>query len=681
MGIKANNREKLTQQIDELQCELEKQKQQISQLEEELAGTKFNLDERAKELSGIYNITQLINDPENSTDHILNQSIEIICSSYLYPEICCGRILYDGRVFATENFQETKWKQSTHSKLSRHEGQLHIEVYYLKEMPERDEGPFLKEEKNLLITVANELAVCLDRKKAERETFEKAQRFTSLFDSVQDAIFIHDLEGHMLEANREACRRLNYSKEELLGMTPMDIDDSVYSARVPEILDRIKNEGHYKGETVHLTKGKGRIPTELNANIIDFDGKKAVITVARDITERKNYEKDLVSAKEKAEESARLKSSFLANLSHEIRTPLNAILGFADLLNATNTQEGKKQEYVETIKESGNKLLTIINDILDISMIESNQVQLDQQAFGLNNLLEEMGAHLEEKIQSIQKKIELKTEKQFENGNDLAYSDPQKIHLVFSKLTDNAVKFTPEGTIKIGYTVDEGFIRFYVSDTGIGVPEESINMIFQRFRQLESGMTRRFEGLGLGLSIARGLVNRMGGQIEFQSRLNQGSTVTFSIPYKKHEEDVSTGKKINDSRTDISQKTVVVAEDDPTNYYLIREYLADTSAEIWHAQDGRQVVEMCRQQEEIDLILMDIKMPVMDGITALQEIKKLRSGIPVVALTAYAYENDKNNLMEKGFDSYLSKPVDQDQLLNQVKKILTQPSYHGKTDL
>ena len=673
MGIKAENREKLTRQIDELQSELEKQKEQISQLEEELEGKKFNLHERTKELAGIYNITQLINDPENSTDHILNQSIEILCASYLYPEVCCGRILYDGRLFATDNFQKTKWKQATSSKLSRHKGQLHIEIYYIQEMPDRDEGPFLREEKNLLITVANELAVCLDRKKAERETLEKAQRFRSLFDSVQDGIFIHDLEGNMLEVNREACRRLNYSREELLGMTPMDIDDSIYSDRVPEILEQIKNEGHYKGETVHLTKGKEKIPTELNANLINFDGKKAVITVARDITERKNHEKDLVNAKEKAEESARLKSSFLANLSHEIRTPLNAILGFADLLNATNTHEGKKQEYVGTIKESGNKLLTIINDILDISMIESNQVQMDHQAFGLNNLMNEVGAHVEEKIQFFQKEIELKIEKHLENGNDLAYSDPQKIHHVFSKLADNAIKFTPEGTIKIGYTVDDDFIRFYVSDTGIGVPEESRYMIFQRFRQLESGMTRRFEGLGLGLSIAKGLVNRMGGQIDFQSVLYQGSTITFSIPYKRHEEDVSTGKEVNDICTDISQKTVVVAEDDPTNYYLIREYLADTSADIRHAGDGRQVVEMCRQQEEIDLILMDIKMPVMDGITALQEIKKLRSDIPVVALTAYAYENDKNNLLEKGFNSYLSKPVDQDQLLKKVKKILTQP--------
>lgn len=681
MGIKADNREKLTQQIDELQAELEKQKQKTNQLEEELAGKKFNLKERTKELAGIYNITQLINDPVNPTDHILNQSIEIICSSYLYPEICCGRILLDGRVFATDNFQETPWKQDTSSNLSRHKGPLHIEVYYLEEMPERDEGPFLREEKNLLITVANELAVCLDRKKAERETFEKAQRFRSLFDSVQDGIFIHDLEGHMLEVNREACRRLNYSRQELLGMTPMDIDDSVYSARVPEILDQIKKEGHYKGETVHLTKGQERIPTELNANIIDFDGKKAVITVARDITERKNHEKDLVNAKEKAEESARLKSSFLANLSHEIRTPLNAILGFADLLNAPQTQEGKKQEYVETIKESGNKLLTIIDDILDISMIESNQVQLDHQAFGLNNLLEEMGAHLEEKIQFSQKKIELKTEKHLENGSDLAYSDPQKIHHVFSKLADNAVKFTPEGTIKIGYMVDEGFIRFYVSDTGIGVPEEAKNMIFQRFRQLESGMTRRFEGLGLGLSIARGLVNTMEGHIDFQSVLNQGSTVTFSIPYKKQEEEVSTGKEVNDVHTDISKKTVVVAEDDPTNYYLIREYLADTRAEIRHAEDGRQVVEMCRQQEKIDLILMDIKMPVMDGITALKKILKFRSDIPVVALTAYAYQNDKKSLLEEGFDGYLSKPLDQGELLTQVKKMLTQPSYHGTTDL
>ncbi|MGM0598121.1 MAG: response regulator [Myxococcota bacterium] len=538
-------------------------------------------------------------------------------------------------------------------------------------MAELDEGPFLKEEKDLLNTVARELAVFLDRRLAEEETNLNAQKFISVFNSVQDAIFIHDFDGKFLEVNEEACRRLNYSKEELLSLTPMEIDEKSHAERAPRIFKKLSEQGRYKGETIHLTKEGKKIPTELNSNTITFGGRPAILTVARDITHRKQYEKELQEAKNKAEESANLKSAFLANLSHEIRTPLNAILGFTDLLASEYLEESKKNDFLRTIKKSGHKLLSIINDILDVSFIESDQVQITHHEFSLNKLLDQISSKTQSEIEIAHKDIELKTHKYFKNNQDVVVSDPQMIYRIYDKLIDNALKFTEKGFVEIGYkAADKENIAFYVSDSGIGVPDESKYLIFERFRQADSGMTRKFEGLGLGLSIARGLVERLGGTIEFHSEGNEGSTVLFKLPVRNSEKQSSEEADKLDLPNGLSNRTILIAEDDITNFFLIEEYLNETKVHIEHAENGSQAIELF-QTGKFDLILMDIKMPVLDGIEAFKEIKKINSNIPIIALTAYAYENDKKRLLEKGFDGYLSKPVDQQELIQLVEEVLS----------
>jgi len=660
----------LINELDKTKQELKKANQEIEELNKRNSHQNNKLRERTKELDGIYRISRLINDSDRSLKAVLKEAIEVLSNSYLYADICCGRLFWNDKEFITEGFKETRWKQSTKVALSDNRGCLILEIFYLKEKPELDEGPFLKHERNLLNAVARELSVFLNRRLAERQIKVFSQKLLSIFNSVKDAVFIHDLEGNFIEVNEEACRRLNYSREELLSITPMDIDEKSYAERAPRIFKQLDEQGRYKGETIHVTRDGGKIPTELNSNKIFLEDKPLILTVARDITDRKQYEEELLDAKNKAEESATLKSAFLANLSHEVRTPLNAIMGFTDLLNNEDLEESKRKEFIHTIQQSGNKLLSIIDDILDLSFIESDQVQVDHQEFSMNELLDQVSIKVPSEFEDSQKDIKLKIYKHLGNNQDVVVSDPKIIHHIFDKLMDNALKFTRKGFIEIGYkTEDNAHVSFYVKDSGIGVPEESKELIFERFRQVDNRITRQFEGLGLGLSIAKGLVGRLGGKIELDSTEGEGTTVTFELPVRISEKQEYSGEDSGFSRGVLpdSEQTILIAEDELTNYFLIEEFLRQTGVHIKHAENGAQAVELFKTGE-IDLILMDIKMPVLDGIEAFKEIKKLNANIPIIALTAYAYEVDKKGLLDQGFDGYISKPVAQHEVVELIAR-------------
>ena len=662
--------EKLSSGSRDLQSDLLKAKKKQNELERKLAEKDFQIQERNKELGCVYQITRLINDPHNTTEYVLDKAINILSASYLYPEIACGRILYGDKEFKTDNFRETEWSQKQQIDLPKRGEKLAVEIFYLKELPCIDNGPFLKEEENLLETVTIELATYLKRTRAEEETSQNAWQLQSIFNSLQDPVFIHDYNGNMLEVNNMACEKLEYSKENLLKMTPMDIDEPHYAEKAPDIFREIEKEAYYKGETVHVTKSGKKIPIEINSSEILYKSQPAIITIARDITERKQYEQNLLNAKEKAEESTRLKSAFLANLSHEIRTPLNAILGFSDLMNHENLGEDRRKEFIGMIKDSGQKLMSIMNDILDMSFIESNQLQIEEQNFSLNKLIDELTSEINYKIENGGKIITCNAYKPFANGNDFIVSDYEKIKQIYTILLDNALKFTDEGTIEVGYkgNSEESF-EFYVTDTGNGIPYESKDLVFERFRQLDQSITRKYEGLGLGLSIASGLARQLGGFIDFDSEINKGTTFTFTIPVKFEKQEFSEEDQ-SVPVNDFSGKTILVAEDDMMNFLLVKEFLLETNANVQHAEDGQKAVELCEELNNVDLVIMDIKMPVLDGVEALKRIKKINHEIPIIAFTAHAYEKDKQKLLDKGFDEYISKPVKQEELLNLMGNLI-----------
>ncbi|HMA62340.1 MAG TPA: ATP-binding protein, partial [bacterium] len=270
------------------------------------------------------------------------------------------------------------------------------------------------------------------------------------------------------------------------------------------------------------------------------------------------------------------------------------------------------------------------------------------------------------------KNIKITGHKYFRNGEDLFFSDEDKIHQIYSKVLDNALKFTKAGFVEFGYTYNEQqeYIEFYVKDTGIGVPEDLKSSIFKRFRQGDYGMNRKFEGLGLGLSIAEGLVNQLGGNIEVDSQVNKGTTVTFKLPYQGSQELLPNEEETILTK-DISGKKILVAEDDIMNFLLVKELLINKDAEIIHAENGDEAVDLCKELGEIGLILMDIKMPVMDGIEALTKIREINPEIPAIALTAYAHKIDEKRLLDKGFNEYISKPIDKKAMMKLLKKYIS----------
>ena len=381
------------------------------------------------------------------------------------------------------------------------------------------------------------------------------------------------------------------------------------------------------------------------------------------ITERKKMETDLISAKNRAEESNRLKSAFLANMSHEIRTPLNAIVGFSGIL-ASAEEEEEKQEYVSIIENNNTLLLQLISDILDLSKIEAGTMEFVDSDFELNKVMAELESALRLKL-SPDKEVTLS----FETGLPECYihAERNRISQIVINLVTNAIKFTHEGSIRFGYEKrDNDMLYFYVSDTGCGIPEDKQESVFGRFVKLNS-----FEqGTGLGLSICQTLVQHMGGEIGLTSKEGEGSTFWFTIPYVPASRSIKQQAKPDPIKLKQQKITILIAEDHESNYRLI-ESILKKDYNLVHAWNGEEAVSLFKECNP-QLILMDINMPVMDGYEATREIRKYSTRVPIIAITAFAYASDEQKVMENGFDAYMAKPINANQLKREITSILKQ---------
>lgn len=385
---------------------------------------------------------------------------------------------------------------------------------------------------------------------------------------------------------------------------------------------------------------------------------------------RRQLEMELVAAKMKAEESDKLKMAFLANMSHEIRTPMNGIIGISQLLTRQAVPEKELNMYLEMIKSNGNILLNLVNDIIDISKIESNQVDLHETAFSLNKLFDELRCFiLTEKMTKQKDEVELITRLGCNNEDCFISGDRQKLQQVLTNLIGNAIKFTLAGEVEFGYTIiDNSRIEFFVKDTGIGIPDDKIDVIFNRFTQADQSLTRPFGGSGLGLAISKGFVEIMGGKIWAEHRSGGGSVFCFTIPYKPAQaivKDLSALKK-DPGDYDWSQYTILVVEDNYMSMRLFELLLKKSRVKILHADNGQKAIEMVKSHPEINLVLMDIQLPVMNGFEATREIKKLRPALTVIAQTANVMDDDKLKCLNAGCSDYLTKPIAFDTLLQLV---------------
>jgi len=387
-------------------------------------------------------------------------------------------------------------------------------------------------------------------------------------------------------------------------------------------------------------------------------------------------QEQLQEAFSKAEESDRLKSAFLANLSHEIRTPMNAILGFAHLLNKKEMPDERKKQFIDIIHAKGEQLMQLINDIIDISKIQSHQFEIQPESFNLNHLFRqiELSYNSQMKVSHKEEKIDLRIKTSMKNGECQIVLDKHRLEQILNNLINNALKFTHKGFVEVGYLpYNQQSLLFYVQDTGIGIKKDKQGVVFDSFRQADERMNRDYGGTGLGLAIARNLVELMGGEIWVESVPGKGSTFYFTTRWEKGVVSPTDPAvmQVRERLDDWSQKTVLITEDDHANMLHLEELLKPTGIRMLKAADGEECLELLRTHPGTDLVLMDIKLPGMDGYEITRQIKQFDERIPVIAQTAYAMKGDRETLLQAGCDDYLPKPIDKESLLEVLNRYFT----------
>jgi signal transduction histidine kinase len=402
-----------------------------------------------------------------------------------------------------------------------------------------------------------------------------------------------------------------------------------------------------------------------------------------DISDFKETEKQLIVAKEKAEESDRLKSAFLANVSHEIRTPLNAITGFSALLSNPNLHLDKKEKYIKQILNGSNELVNLIDNVLDISGIESETLKPKITEFLLNvNLNETLDFYNDYKLQHAKENLEIRLKLPRGTKDLMVKTDRMRLKQILANILENAIKFTSTGAVEFGYSIlkdtengtDRQSILFYIKDSGIGIAKKNRKKVFDRFVKIVDKDDYLYRGAGLGLTLAKDLVRLLGGEIWVESSLGKGSTFYFTIPYEAPETETRKETVGVREKGDWTGKTILIAEDTESNYMYIEEILSDTNATLVRAKDGLEAVEIFKElKNEIDLVIMDILMPEYDGYEATEKIRKIKKTIPVIAQTAFTFEGELIDGLYAGcFDDYIIKPFNIKSINDLLEKYLPQ---------
>ena len=516
------------------------------------------------------------------------------------------------------------------------------------------------------------------QKEAISREYSNSEMFYSmLVKSADDGISFYNRDWNLKYANNAFYSMIGYDREEYESMNGAEIlhpDDIQYEKSRREALNtkgyfetelRLRHkDGHY----VNLSTRSVTVKNESNEII-------GALTISRDITTLKKVHEDLIKANVEAEASNRLKSSFLANISHEIRTPLNSVVGFANLLLANDITSEVKEEYIEHINHNSEKLLQIIGDIIDLSRLESSQIEITYEEASVNNIVNEIIDEARRIVKRNEKSIMILVNNLLEDNSDLIFTDRIWLKRVLNHLMDNAVKFTLEGSIRLSYGKESDNLIFRIRDTGIGINKENLNHIFEEFRQEIDGHHRPFEGLGVGLTLAKEVLERMGGKIFVQSEKGVGSEFSFSIPYRpaggstRIKAKVSAGETLTPANDWYGRKCLLVDDNKDVLLYLNR-VLADTGISILTARSGSEAIELIRKTPDIDIVLLDMQMPEMNGIEATREIRKIRSDIPIIAQTAFIFEDDKDIILEAGCDACLIKPIRKDHLLTVISSFL-----------
>jgi PAS domain S-box-containing protein len=534
----------------------------------------------------------------------------------------------------------------------------------------------LNENKDLL-KIKSELA--LQKEHIAKEHYESEEFFRMLVQSVNDGISFFDKENNLKYANPAFFLIVGIEKE------LFNINGFMANLH-PEFNDYLTNRddallksGYYERDiSIRHKDGNYAILSTRSATVKSSTGETlGYLTVMRDITSLKQGIEEMLKTNMESEAGNRLKAGFLANISHEIRTPLNSVVGFANLLLDDDLARETREDYIEHINYNSEKLLQIIGDIIDLSRLSSSQIEITYEEASLSELVKEIVDEARMTIKRTDKPIILNVKNDSGGANDLVFTDRIWLKRVLTHLMDNAIKFTLDGSIEFIYTIDNEHIIFTVKDSGIGINKENLVRIFEEFRQEVDGHHRPFEGLGVGLTLAKEVVERMGGRIDVKSEKGIGSEFSFQIPYRpagtkpksRHASDDPLSQNV-----DWRKRKCLLVDDNKDVLIYLNRILVDTGITILTARSGYEAIEIIKSDDKIDVIILDMQMPEMNGIEATKEIKKIRGNLPIIAQTAFVFENETDIILEAGCDACLIKPIRRDHLITVMSSFVNRTS-------
>jgi PAS domain S-box-containing protein len=521
----------------------------------------------------------------------------------------------------------------------------------------------------------------LSELKKQFEFFEKEQTrvanyYKMLIESADDGISFYDKDGTLKFSNSAFYSVIGLDRDSYNIETAAEFihpDDRNYNVRR---LSELKEKGSFESELRLLHKDGHYVFLSTRSVIVKDESGEIIgsLTISRDITKLKQEHEELIRANLVAETSNKLKSTFLANISHEVRTPLNSVVGFSNLLLADDITREVKEQYFEHITYNSEKLLQIIGDIIDLSRLESSQIELKSEEVSVTRLVKEVIDEAMQVIRRNEKTITVGVITQLDESNDRILSDRIWLKRVLNHLMDNAIKFTLDGSVELSYYLQNGDIVFKIKDTGIGINKENLGRIFEEFQQEIDGHHRPFEGLGIGLTLVKEVIDRMGGKILVQSEKGIGSLFTFSIPYRRTG---TTGMKTEYSQKDQltgnidwSTHKCLLVDDNVDVLTYLKRILLDTGINIISASSGAEALEIISKTPDLDLILLDLQMPEINGLEVTKEIRKINSNIPVIAQTAYIFEDEKAGILQAGCDACLIKPILKDNLITVMSSFI-----------
>jgi PAS domain S-box-containing protein len=511
-----------------------------------------------------------------------------------------------------------------------------------------------------------------ERKRTEKALRQSEEKYRGIFENVQDVYYETLLTGEILEVSPSIVilSKGQYQMDDFIGKTMFDFYSDLKERQA--ILSELQTKGAVTDLEVNLKNRDGSIiPCSISAKLIfNPNGQsEKVIGSMHDITDRKNVTEALKLAKEKAETSDRLKTEFLNNISHEVRTPLNGILGFAEIMSQSDLTEEDRRESLIMLHESSDRLLNTITNYMDISLIASGSLSVNKKDFAPKLILWKI---YENYVQICSNKnLELILEIPVQYENLIVNCDPEICQKIISHFLDNAIKFTNKGNIHFGFNLRDKQLEFFVKDTGIGINLDSFNIIFDRFVKVSHEHFKATEGSGLGLSISRGMSDALGGKLSLESEPGVGSCFYFAVPYVNSTLLTPSDLSGNAIKKIKGRNLILVAEDDETNFYYLNALLTrKTGSKVLHAANGREAIELFKINPTINLILMDMKMPEIDGFEATRQIKQIRRNVPIIAITAYAMSGDEERILAAGCDGYLSKPINKKRLLEKIAEFI-----------